>query len=71
MVKVLRVPTEAVTLDTWTVRVDGRDVCDIEVDLADVCGIRNLVADATGARVSLGLTANMRGTLDTLRQATP
>jgi hypothetical protein len=59
----MRIPTKDVTLNTWTVRIDGVDVCDIELNEGDVCGVRDLVADATGARVSLGLTANMRGVL--------
>ncbi len=59
----MRTRTEDVTLNTWTVRVDGRDVTDVELDQADVPGVRDMVAGATGGRVSLGLTANMRGIL--------
>jgi hypothetical protein len=59
----MRTRTEDVTLNTWTVRVDGQDVCDVELDERDVRGVREMVAGATGARVSLGLTANMRGVL--------
>lgn len=58
-----RTPTCDVTLDTWTVRVDGRDEVDVELDVAQVCAVRDLVAAATGGRVSLGRTANMRGIL--------
>ena len=66
----MRVRTEDVTLDTWTVRVDGQDVTDVELDETSVSGVRNMVAAATGGRVSLGRTANMRGTLlDLLAQA--
>ncbi len=59
----MRTRTEDVTLDTWTVRVDGRDVTDVELDMADVPKVRDMVAEVTGQRVSLGLTANNRGIL--------
>ena len=59
----MRTRTEDVTLNTWTLRVDGQDVTDVELGGQDVRGVRQMVADATGARVSLGLTANNRGVL--------
>jgi len=59
----MRTRTEDVTLNTWTVRVDGRDVTDVELDEADVPGVRDMVAEATGTRVSLVCTANNRGIL--------
>lgn len=59
----MRTPTGDVTLNTWTVRVDGQDVTDIEIDDADVRGVRDMVAEVTGQRVTLCLTANMRGVL--------
>ncbi len=57
----MRTPTDEVTRDTWTVRVDGVDVTDIECDVSAVSGIRGMVADVTGQRVSIGCTANIRG----------
>jgi hypothetical protein len=62
----MRTPTDQITLNTWTVRVDGQDVADIEIGPANVRGMRDLVADATGQRVSLNLTAHLRGILPQL-----
>jgi hypothetical protein len=59
----MRTPNSQITLSTWTVRVDGQDVADVELDASDVAGVRDMVAAATGQRVSLGLTAHIRGTL--------
>ena len=59
----MRTKTGDVTLNTWTVRVDGRDVTDVELDEADVSAVRQLVAEVTGQRVSLVCTANSRGIL--------
>jgi len=59
----MRTRTEDITLNTWTVRVDGQDVTDVELDEGQAGNVRQMVADATGGRVSLGLTANMRGML--------
>ena len=59
----MRTRTEDVTLNTWTVRVDGRDVTDVELDQGDVPAVRDMVADADGGRVSLARTANCRGIL--------
>jgi hypothetical protein len=57
----MRTPTNQVTLTTWTLRVD---VTDLNLTTAaHVSAARDMVADATGQRVSLGLTANIRGTL--------
>jgi hypothetical protein len=59
----MRTATKDVTLDTWTVRVDGVDVTNVELDDADMPRVRVMVQAATGQRVSMIKTANDRGTL--------